>query len=852
VRKILEGIMKKIPMWVGLILTNAPLAASLAAAPPPQQAQERAVLPHGPATSTESAQPVQSTTAQTLQNDWLLKPESPLPGAGKRLLGDQKEIWTSPARLRWSDTEWLVPVSGITAGLILTDVSLSHSLSNKSGTLNLFKEVRTGSVATLGAASAGFYIWSLHTHDPHQRETGLLAGEAIFDSLILTEGVKYVAGRERPDQANGQANFFQGGTSFPSQHSAAAWAAAGILAHEYPGTMTKLLAYGLASTVSIASVGSKQHFASDVFIGSGMGWLVSEYVYRTHHHAELGGSAWNPVGTLIHGDSSGPVQYLGSPYVPLDSWVYRAFDRLAALGYVDSAFQGTRPWSREQCAHLLQDAEDLLGRNAGSHASIDSQTRALLLALHHEFAREESISLGDNASLQLDSLYTRVLSASGTVLDDGYHFGQTFAYDFGRPFRQGTNLIDGASASATYGSLFFYVSGEYQHAPAAALSPAEIQFIADRDKSSPPSDTPFSPINQFQLLDAYAGINVHGWQILFGNQSLSWGPGIGGSLLLSDNAAPFPMVHMSSENPVEIPGLSKILGPFHLEQFYGRINGFSGRSQPWIYGQKISFKPFHSLEFAYGRTTLIGGTEYPLTSAQFFESLFGRVNAAENSVPGDSRTSVEWTWRPPIIHDWATLYGELEDDDDLIPFQNFTKNVLRPGLYLPRLPLLPKWDLHFEYTSSTTPGRASFQNHGDLNYWNLEYPNGYTNDGGLMGNTVGREGVSLQVWTRFWISSRKTLDFSWKQSIVLQDYTPGGAKWQDYQAGYSYTSRSGLYLKSLVQLEHIYSFPLLFPSSRNNLVASIELGFLPQWGRHQNAPSRGATPPNSESQEPSR
>ena len=30
----------------------------------------------------------------------------------------------------------------------------------------------------------------------------------------------------------------------------------------------------------------------------------------------------------------------GSPYVPLDSWVYPALDRLAGFGLIDSAFAG--------------------------------------------------------------------------------------------------------------------------------------------------------------------------------------------------------------------------------------------------------------------------------------------------------------------------------------------------------------------------------------------------------------------------------------------------------------------------------------------------------------------------------
>jgi Capsule assembly protein Wzi/PAP2 superfamily len=824
-------------MIAGLILMNATMTARYAAGQ--TQAGGEGVEASGLSSSIgERPQPQPNIGGGKwgIQDEAFQRKESPLESLGKRLIFDQREIWSSPARLRWTDAEWLVPVAGITTGMILTDASVSRSLPGSPHTLHLENELRTGSVAALGAAAGGMYLWSLRTHEPHQRETGLLAGEAMIDSLMLTEGVKFAAGRERPQQGNGQGNFFRGRDSFPSGHSATAWAAAGILAHEYPGPMTKLLAYGLATTVSLASEGSKQHFSSDVLIGSGMGWLVSEYVYRTHHDVQVGGSAWNPIGALGRGESSGQVENPGAPYVPLDSWVYAAFDRLAALGYVSSGFQGTRPWSRAQCLHLLEEAEEEFGVASGLKRSVGEEARALISGLQREFGREELNLSGTNNSAEVDAMYTRVMSASGTVLNNGYHFGQTISYDFGRPSREGTNLISGGSASATHGSLFFYVSGEYQHGPSApALTPAEIQFIANRDETAPSPPTPSAAINQFQFLDAYAGTNFRGWQISFGNQSLSWGPGIGGSLLLSNNAAPFPMLRIAPEDGVEIPGLSRIFGPFHLEQFYGQISGYPGARQPWIYGQKVSLKPFHSLEFAYGRTTLIGGPRQPLNTQLFVESLFGKVNAAEKSVPGDSRTAVEWTWRLPKMHDCATFYGELEDDDDPIPLQNVAKSLWRPGIYFPRLPWLAKWDAHFEWTSSTSPGRGPLQSHGELNYWNLDYASGYTNDGNLLGNTVGREGITLQGWVRYWMGPRKTLDFSWKQSRVLGDYVPGGGKWQDYQASYAWTGRTGLYGKSLLQFEHIASFPLLFAGSRNNVVASVEIGIYPQWGRQQNS-----------------
>ena len=49
----------------------------------------------------------------------------------------------------------------------------------------------------------------------------------------------------------------------------------------------------------------------------------------------------------------------GSVYVPLDSWIYPAFERLIAWGYIDSAYLGLRPWTRLSCVRMLARAEDI-------------------------------------------------------------------------------------------------------------------------------------------------------------------------------------------------------------------------------------------------------------------------------------------------------------------------------------------------------------------------------------------------------------------------------------------------------------------------------------------------------------
>ena len=74
---------------------------------------------------------------------------------------------------------------------------------------------------------------------------------------------------------------------------------------------------------------------------------------------------------------------MASPYVPLDSWVYAAIDRLAALGYVQTDFVGQRPWTRMECARLLAEADERAASDDSNTESID-----LYRALTNEFAME--------------------------------------------------------------------------------------------------------------------------------------------------------------------------------------------------------------------------------------------------------------------------------------------------------------------------------------------------------------------------------------------------------------------------------------------------------------------------------
>ena len=155
----------------------------------------------------------------------------------------------------------------------------------------------------------------------------------------------------------------------------------------------------------------------------------------------------------------------GSVYVSLDSWIYPAFDRLYALGYADTAYLGLRPWTRLSCLHILEKTQDKIDL-----APDDSEAKRIFAALTKEFAQDaEATSIGGNIGrAELDELYSRSLYIAGRPLTDSAHFGQTIINDYGRPYEEGFNAVDGFIAWAEKGRFSLNVRGEYQHAPGRA------------------------------------------------------------------------------------------------------------------------------------------------------------------------------------------------------------------------------------------------------------------------------------------------------------------------------------------------------------------------------------------------
>jgi membrane-associated phospholipid phosphatase len=101
-------------------------------------------------------------------------------------------------------------------------------------------------------------------------------------STLVAYGIKVATNRQFAYAANTHGEFWEGGTSFPSGHAVASFAFASVIAHRYPHKpWIKWGAYGLATGVSLARIGAKKHFASDILVGGTIGYVSGTYL-ATH------------------------------------------------------------------------------------------------------------------------------------------------------------------------------------------------------------------------------------------------------------------------------------------------------------------------------------------------------------------------------------------------------------------------------------------------------------------------------------------------------------------------------------------------------------------------------------------
>ena len=533
------------------------------------------------------------------------------------------------------------------------------------------------------------------------------------------------------------------------------------------------------------------------------------------------------VPTVDAGD--GPAR--GSTYIPIDSWIYPALDRLQALGYINYAYLGLRPWTRQSITHVLDQTanfQDLTSKDAEAY-EIYFAVRKELNTGTHTFADLR------NPRNSFESAYTRLGGITGTPLRDSFHLGQTFVNDYGRPYQEGFNPISGFSTRSEVGRFALYFRGEYQHSPDApgysqslanTLSTIDGVPIATYPNQSIIPVGPIASVNNFRIVEANISYLLLNHEFSFGKSDHWMGPAKGGSFAYSNNAENIYAFQIDRIEPLYIPLLSKLTGPFRYQFFVGSLKGHVDPRDPWIHVEKISFKPTVNLEFGFERSVIWGGEGHvPITIHSFLRSFFSVQNvSAEEKLsrndPGARFGAFDFSYRLPFVRKWLTLYTDSWAHDDVNPISAPRRAAIRPGIYLSHVPGLPQLDFRVEAPSTDPP--TSRSNGGQFLYVEQVQKEGYTNKGFIIGDWIGRESKGGQAWLTYHLSPREDIQFSYRNAKAAKDFIPGGTTQNSFQFSAVKRLHEDLELRGLVQYEG-WKAPVYKPGLQSNTAVAFQV-----------------------------
>lgn len=210
--------------------------------------------------------------------------------------GDLSTYFTAP--VRWDASDWtkfgLITGSIYIASETLDDywksemVNEHHPLYYKS--LDKIGDA-WGDGRLSGPFILGVYGYGMYTNNNHYKQASLDMLQSVLYTGLMTQVLKQVFRRDRPNAAVDESGWFGRGVSFPSGHTSTAFAISQsyLNSQDNPGLGQRVLFYGLAATTAFARTCDNMHWASDTIAGALLGIYTADFVsaqnkkYRHKH-----------------------------------------------------------------------------------------------------------------------------------------------------------------------------------------------------------------------------------------------------------------------------------------------------------------------------------------------------------------------------------------------------------------------------------------------------------------------------------------------------------------------------------------------------------------------------------------
>jgi len=449
---------------------------------------------------------------------------------------------------------------------------------------------------------------------------------------------------------------------------------------------------------------------------------------------------------VLIGFSALPSSALVSTNVPLNHWSYDAVDKLANYGLIDSAMLTIKPLSRvEMARHIGQAMLTLERRN-----DVPPLLQSLVNRLQHEYQGELIlIGLiegwhGESFVKPLEDPYVAYLHARRAPDIENIR---------GDEFQRGSNSRAGfATRGAMMNRFAFYLHPEYV------------------DSSQTDGDV--------ELIEGYGKVMIGDLEIEAGKDSLWWGPGHHGSMLMSNNAQPFTMLKLTNPQPIQLPWIFKSLGPVKSQWFLAQLEDDRDFPQAKLSGFRVSVKPHPAVDLGASRVVMFAGRGVPRVDLFDYGKMFLSLTEQDenNQLAGFDVSVLVPLWQDAPLRS-VRFYADLAGEDEAGWMPSKWGEVF--GAQFNDLLKTGRTDLCVEYANNHVSG------FDDLFYTHSLYTSGYTYEGRIIGHHMGTNSSDLFVRLSHYVWENLLLDLSFDhQKSSLK--TNAEASRNIYEAGLAF------------------------------------------------------------------
>ncbi len=205
----------------------------------------------------------------------------------KRIGEDQKRLYFVGPFER-HNIKWDVLVLVGTGAFLAADRRIETNISHSN--ISAYQTRSDIAIAGLAGSLGAIYAYRFKDDDRHAKETGDIELETLVNTFLIYTPLQLIFARQRPDEGNGRGDFFKHhavNTSFPGGHAMFTWAMASVLADEYPKPWARTLSYGGAFAVTFTRFMARDHWSSDMFIGTALGLAIAENTFHARCNPEF-------------------------------------------------------------------------------------------------------------------------------------------------------------------------------------------------------------------------------------------------------------------------------------------------------------------------------------------------------------------------------------------------------------------------------------------------------------------------------------------------------------------------------------------------------------------------------------